>query len=73
MAGTFEHSGRSAYADVIIEATGMTDLEMIAEIEDCMRHDIFHSTLDWQTRDQLHEAAMEAYRIVFPRMLEEMT
>jgi hypothetical protein len=29
-----------------------------------MRHDIFHSTLDWQTRDQLAAAAVEAWELV---------
>lgn len=34
----------------------------VARIENIMREDIFHSTLDWQTREQLADAAREANR-----------
>ncbi len=54
----------SGYSLIIHEATGRTDPAHLAEIEECMRHDIFHSTLDWQTRDQLHAAAREADQIM---------
>lgn len=64
MAGTFEHSGRSAYSGIISEATGIVDVSKLSEIEDCMRHDIFHSTLDWQTRVQLMKAAREAVKVL---------
>ena len=33
----------------------------LAQIENIMRDDIFHSTLDWQTRDQLSAAARQAF------------
>lgn len=33
----------------------------LGEIETIMRDDIFHSTLDWQSREQLTDAAREAY------------
>jgi hypothetical protein len=46
----------STYRDIIRQATGCTDAEA-PEIEDVMRNVIFHSTLDWQTREQLEEAA----------------
>ena len=52
------------YAKTISEATGVTDAEDLADIEDVMRHDIFHSTLDWQTKQQLMDAAREAWEIV---------
>jgi hypothetical protein len=52
------------YAKTISEATGVTDPEDLAEIEDTMRHDIFHSTLDWQTRAQLMRGAREAWEVV---------
>jgi hypothetical protein len=52
------------YAKTISEATGVTDAEDLADIEDCMRHDIFHSTLDWQTRAQLARGAREAWEVV---------
>jgi len=45
------------YAGIISEATGIADPEALAAIEDCMRHDIFHSTLDWQSRSLLRKAA----------------
>ena len=47
------------YQDLIIKATGANKRD--AEyIEDIMRNDIFHSTLDWQSRAQLVWAAKEA-------------
>jgi len=47
------------YQKLIIKATGANPVD--AEyIEDIMRNDIFHSTLDWQTRAQLVRAAKEA-------------
>jgi hypothetical protein len=52
------------YQKLISEATGVTDPEDLAEIEDCMRNDIFHSTLDWQTRAQLMKGAREAWQVV---------
>jgi hypothetical protein len=36
----------------------------LALIENIMREDIFHSTLDWQTRDQLVAAAREAFALL---------
>ena len=52
------------YALIISEATGHTDREILDNIEDCMRHTIFHSTLDWQTREQLHEGARQALEVL---------
>jgi hypothetical protein len=52
------------YERVINEATGVTDPETLAEIEDLMRNVIFHSTLDWQTREQLHQGAREAHQLM---------
>jgi hypothetical protein len=46
----------STYRDIIKRATGCTDPQA-AELEDVMRNVIFQSTLDWQTRDELEEAA----------------
>lgn len=54
----------SLYHEIITEATGVTDPNRLEEIEDCMRHTIYHSTLDWQTREQLHQGAKEALEIV---------
>lgn len=54
----------SCYHRTITEATGISDPATLEEIEDCMRHDIFHSTLDWQTRDQLKDAARLAVEVL---------
>lgn len=50
------------YRAIISDATGVTDPGLLREIEDVMRHDIFHSTLDWQTREELEDAARMAYQ-----------
>ena len=42
----------NSYQHLIIEATGCTAAEA-GEIEEIMRADIFHSTLDWQSRRTL--------------------
>ena len=52
------------YEKTINDATGVTNPTDLAEIEDTMRHVIFHSTLDWQTKPQLIRAAREAWEIV---------
>jgi molybdopterin/thiamine biosynthesis adenylyltransferase len=44
------------YSDTIKQATGCDDAEA-ERIEEFMRDIIFRSTLDWQTREQLAEAA----------------
>lgn len=54
----------SFYHQRIAEATGYTDREDLDLIEDCMRTTIFHSTLDWQTRDQLIAGAREAVEVL---------
>ena len=54
----------TVYQQIIKEATGCNNLEDIDEIEEIMRHDIFHSTLDWQTREQLKKAAKEGYAVL---------
>jgi hypothetical protein len=45
---------------LIQRATGATDRDLDL-IEDIMRDEIFHSTLDWQTREQLTAAARQAF------------
>ena len=54
----------TGYQVLIQEATGVTDLDHIERIEDTMRNVIFHSTLDWQTREQLEQGAREALQII---------
>ena len=36
----------------------------LAQIENIMRDEIFHSTLDWQTREQLVAAARQAFALL---------
>ena len=52
------------YQKLISEATNRTDPAELELIEDCMRHDIFHSTLDWQTREQLEDGARLAVEVL---------
>lgn len=54
---------QSPYAPLISEATGAR-AEDLPKIENIMRDEIFHSTLDWQTEEQLADAATEAYRLL---------
>jgi len=51
------------YQDLIVKVTGAnkTDAEYI---EDIMRNDIFHSTLDWQSRAELMRAARTAAKLL---------
>ena len=51
------------YQDLIIKTTGANKQDA-GHIEDIMRNDIFHSTLDWQTRPQLVSAAKEAAELL---------
>lgn len=60
----------SGYQEIISGATGVTDPTKLAEIEDVMRHSIFHSTLDWQTREELEVGARLA-RVVLRAAEEE--
>ena len=50
----------SYYSRFITEATGVKDAAQLALIEESMREDIFHSTLDWQSAEQLREGAKAA-------------
>lgn len=52
------------YKALVSEATGVTDPALLDAIEDCMRHDVFHSTLDWQTKEQLVAGAKLAHETV---------
>ena len=48
---------------LIQRATGAPASDL-AMIENIMRDDIFHSTLDWQTSEQLSSAARQAFRLL---------
>lgn len=50
----------SHYHTLITAATGVTDPAALKRIEECMRQDIFHSTLDWQSARQLRVGARTA-------------
>lgn len=53
----------SAYEQLIIKDTGCNAGDA-AMIEDIMRNEIFHSTLDWQTRAQFRQGARKAAKIL---------
>ena len=59
----------NGYHQLITEATGVTHPEEVAEIEECMRQDIYHSTLDWQSREELMNAARIAMKVLEERFL----
>jgi hypothetical protein len=50
---------------LILETLGikLTD-KQIEKIEESVRQDIFHSTLDWQTKSQLEKGIREAYQLL---------
>lgn len=65
------------YALSISKATGVTNAADLADIEDSMRNDIFHSTLDWQSPAVFAKGAREAWEFVqllrIPEGLAAMT
>lgn len=61
---------RSLRHDMIIAATGCPETDA-AEVEEIMRHTIFHSTLDWQTRAELELGAKQAYTVLKQLRSEE--
>jgi hypothetical protein len=52
----------TGYGQLIVDATGCSVNE-VQEIEDIMRDIVFHSTLDWQTREELEHGARLAYAV----------
>lgn len=53
----------NSYSVMIIKACGCAKAE-VDEVEDIMRHSVFHSTLDWQTREALAAGAKLAYQVL---------
>ncbi|MHB2025100.1 MAG: hypothetical protein ACYCPQ_00470 [Elusimicrobiota bacterium] len=53
----------SFYQDLIIKATGVNKKDA-GYVEDIMREDIFHSTLDWQSRARFVRGAREAVEML---------
>ena len=58
-------------SDLIKNATSpdLSDQEVFL-IEEIMRHEIFKSTLDWQTKSQLEEGARKAYSVLSALRME---
>ena len=54
---------RSFYQGLIIEATGVSEKDA-GFVEDIMRNDVFHSTLDWQSRAQFVRGARQAVELL---------
>lgn len=48
-----------SYPAMIQQATGVAD-ELLPVLERIMREDVFHSTLDWQTRSEFNRGAKKA-------------
>ena len=59
----------SPYSHLIKDAfkvplkNALTDQDL-RDINECMREDIFHSTLDWQTKAQLQKGARQAWELI---------
>jgi hypothetical protein len=56
------HAQPNAYQAMIMHATGCSTADA-AIVEDIMRNEIFHSTLDWQTQSELQSGARQAHRL----------
>lgn len=54
----------SRYISTLIREATKDPLKDVAMIEHIMRSDIFHSTLDWQSRDQLVDGARAAHSLL---------
>jgi len=52
----------SFYQEMIQEVTD-APVEALAILENIMRDEVFHSTLDWQSQEEFAEGAREAYAI----------
>jgi hypothetical protein len=48
------------YQRMIAKATGIDDVKKVDMIEQYMRQIYFHSTLSWQTQEELNTAAIES-------------
>jgi hypothetical protein len=51
------------HAAEAMRITGCSELEAAA-VEEIMRNNIFHSTLDWQSPEQYRAGALEAYEVL---------
>ena len=48
----------------ISRITKCTDIGEIEKIEETMRNDIFHSTLDWQSAEEFENGARDAVEVL---------
>ncbi|MSR54228.1 MAG: hypothetical protein EXS09_13190 [Gemmataceae bacterium] len=53
----------SGYTKIILKATRCS-LQEADLVEEIMRDVIFHSTLDWQTKEELESAATTAFAVL---------
>lgn len=55
-----------SYQAMIAKALGMDpqDSGLLSQIEERMRYDVFHSTLDWQTKREFNNGARKAYKMM---------
>jgi len=60
--------GLRGYAKKISEISGITDKKDLDAIEEIMRNEVFHSTLDWQDAKEFEKGVKEAVKIDFERM-----
>lgn len=51
-------------AALIREVLPKVTNKQIEQIDEIMRFDIFHSTLDWQTKEQIQDAAKVAFQVM---------
>ncbi len=59
---TSAHADLTGYAADIQKATG-APRHLLGLIENIMRQEVFHSTLDWQTRAEFDRGAKRAYAL----------
>ncbi len=57
------------YQEMIIEDTNCTHDDAVM-IEQIMREDVFHSTLDWQSRANFRKGARDAIKMLNENRLE---
>lgn len=52
----------SGYGNLIHEATGASR-DLLPILEEIMRTEVFHSTLDWQSKEELQDGARKAFSV----------
>jgi hypothetical protein len=54
----------NGYHSLINQATGLSRKEDLDKVEEIMRHGIYHSRLDWQSRSELWRGAKMAHKMM---------